>query len=87
MNICIHDFREKLEPYTTEYNATPNKVIQILVPQIMNSVAVSLTGKFDSISRDFQSGDGGRDKFYLLFVYLFSLFIVYLKTLLICQVI
>jgi len=29
-------------PYTTVYNATPNKVIQKLVPQIMNNVAVSL---------------------------------------------
>jgi len=50
-------------PYTTEYNATPNKVIQILVPQIMNNVAVSLTGKFDSIRIDFQNGEGGGTDF------------------------
>jgi hypothetical protein len=64
-------------PYTTEYNTTPNKVIQILVPQVMNNVAVSLTGKFDSISIDFQSGEGGGTDFiWYLFIYLFYLLFI-----------
>jgi hypothetical protein len=68
---------KKRTPYTTEYNATPSKVIQKLVPQIMNNVAVSLKGKFDSLNIDFQNGEGGGTDFICcLFIYLLRLLFI-----------
>jgi hypothetical protein len=71
----------------TEYNAAPGKVIQRLVSQMMKYAAVELTGKFCSINIDSENGSAGGGQFLSTICLFFTLFIVYLTTLLVCQAI